>query len=102
MANWIIGAIIGVFFYAKAAHDNTPKENQGNPLKWNWLPWNWGKPDEVVFHFGSNTDGSGMYGGISAEKQVNHNRWLVIAKIKDWVWGTIIMGIRTYIIHNMI
>jgi hypothetical protein len=55
-----------------------------------------------VFHFGSNTDGSGMYGGISAEKQVNHNRWLVIAKIKDWVWGTIIMGIRTYIIHNMI
>ncbi len=68
LANWIIGAIIGVFFYAKAAHDNTPKEDQGNPLKWNWLPWNWGKPDEVVFHFGSNTDGSGMYGGISAGK----------------------------------
>ena len=68
LANWIIGAIIGVFFYAKAAHDNTPKENQGNPLKWNWLPWNWGKPDEVVLHFGSNTDGSGMHGGISMGK----------------------------------
>ncbi len=68
LANWIIGAIIGVFFYAKAAHDNTPKEDQGNPLKWNWLPWNWGKPDEVVFHFGSNTDGSGMHGGISMGK----------------------------------
>ncbi|MDO5665847.1 MAG: RHS repeat-associated core domain-containing protein, partial [Bacteroidia bacterium] len=66
LASWIIGAIVGVFFYAKAAHDNTSKANQGNPLRWNWLPWNWSKPDQVVLHFGSNTDGSGMFGGISA------------------------------------
>ena len=63
----IIGAIIG-FVYLKAAHDNTPKQNQGNPLKWKWNPLSWSKPEEVVLHFGSNTDGSGMYGGISAGK----------------------------------
>ena len=65
---WITIGVIALFSYLKAAHDNTPKKDQGNPRKWNWLPWNWGKPDEVVFHFGSNTDGSGMYGGISAGK----------------------------------
>lgn len=63
----IVGVIIG-FAYLKAAHDNTPKQNQGNPLKWKWNPLSWSKPEEVVLHFGSNTDGSGMYGGISAGK----------------------------------
>ena len=67
-ANWIIAAIVGVFFYAKTAHDNTPEQDQGDLRKWKWNPFSWGKPEEVVFHFGSNTDGSGMYGGVSAGK----------------------------------
>ncbi len=68
LADWIVYTIIGLFFYVKTVYENTPKADQGNLSKWNWLPWNWNKPDQVVFHFGSNTDGSGMYGGISAGK----------------------------------
>lgn len=32
------------------------------------MPWNWNKPDEFVAHFGSNTDGSGAFGGVSMGK----------------------------------
>lgn len=49
-------------------HLSAPEQDQGDLRKWKWNPLSWGKPEEVVFHFGSNTDGSGMYGGVSSGK----------------------------------
>ena len=65
---WLIVGIVAAFTYLKAAHDNTPKQDQGDLRKWKWNPFHWPKPEEIQIHIGGNTDGSGMHGGISAGK----------------------------------
>ena len=82
----VIGIIVG-FFYLKTAHDKAPKEDQGNPLKWIWNPLDWGTPDEVVLHFGSNTDGSGMHGGISAGKSGQPQPMVGYSSNHSWGMG---------------
>ena len=61
---WAIIGIVAGFAYLKAAHYNTPKADQGNPLKWNWLPWNWDwKNATYTVSVGNNTGPSGGIGG---------------------------------------
>ena len=62
----IIGIVIG-FAYLKAAHHNTPKQDQGNLSKWNWNPlkWDWENADYVVT-VGNNTGPSGGIGGAAS------------------------------------
>ena len=62
--SWITIGVIALFSYLKAAHDNTPKKDQGNPGKWNWLPWKWDwKNANYAVSVGNNTGPSGGAGG---------------------------------------
>jgi hypothetical protein len=64
---WLAIGILATFFYLKTAHDNTPEEDQGNPLKWTWNPFDWsGENTTIIVGAQGDSDGNFTpFGGLS-------------------------------------
>ena len=56
---WLAVGILAAFTYLKAAHDNTEEEDQSNPAKWAWNPFDWsGENTTIIVGVQGDSDGN--------------------------------------------
>lgn len=56
---WLAVGILAAFTYFKAAHDNAKEEDQSNPAKWAWNPFDWsGENTTIIVGVQGDSDGN--------------------------------------------